>query len=379
MAEVRRQPGITRANAARRQGLSSGSAADIISRLRRLSLIDEMPAPTGMRGRPTHVLSAHSRGPVVLAIDIRRGGWHSAYAGIDGEPHRFPSGGPGNLPDRVITGLGAAVAQARRRFGARLRAVSVSVAGTVQNGRVVHSAALGWRAVNLAEIAATGGLPLLIGNDATLAGIAEARTGAASAERTSLHLTVMTGIGGALVVDGEPLTGATGAGGEFGHLPFGDPGVPCSCGANGCWDMEVDGRGLARLLSDPAPDDPYRYANEVIAAAASCSRSQAAVAHAATSLARGVAGLVNAHDPQIVTLGGLGPSLVAAARQAFQDSYRQGLMSFRRDLPPPVVTAEYHEDGPLRGAIERALDIVLSEEGLASWSAKQTRVLAAGV
>jgi hypothetical protein len=54
-------------------------------------------------------------------------------------------------------------------------------------------------------------------------------------------------------------------------------------------------------------------------------------------------------------------------------------MSFRRDLPPPVVTAEYHEDGPLRGAIERALDIVLSEEGLASWSAKQTRVLAAGV
>jgi predicted NBD/HSP70 family sugar kinase len=217
------------------------------------------------------------------------------------------------------------------------------------------------------------GLPLLIGNDATLAAIAETRSGAASAARTSLHLTIMTGIGGALVVNGDPLTGATGAGGEFGHLPFGDPALPCPCGAYGCWDMEVDGRALARLLGDPAPGDPYRYANEVIAAAAGNARARAAVAHAAISLARGAAGLVNAHDPEIVTLGGLGPPLAAADREAFDESYRQGLMDFRRDLPPPVVAAEFHEDGPLRGAIETALDIVLSEAGLTSWSKKQTR------
>jgi predicted NBD/HSP70 family sugar kinase len=364
---MRRQPGITRADAARRQGLSSGSATDIIARLRRISLIDETPAPTGMRGRPTRVLSPHPRGPVVLAVDIRRSGWQSAYAGIDGEPHRLP-GGPDSLPDRVINALGGAVAQARRRFGARLCAVSVAVAGTVQNGRVVHSSALGWRSVDLAANAVSG-LPLLIGNDATLAGIAEARRGVARG--TSLHLTVMVGIGGALVVDGEPLTGATGAGGEFGHLPFGDPSVPCPCGANGCWEMEVDGRALARWLGDPAPDDPYRYANEVIAAAPGDTRTGVAVAHAAASLGRGTAGLVNTHDPEIVTLGGLGPSLLAAAPEAFEGSYRQGLMSFRRDLPPPVVTARYREDGPLRGAIEIALDLVLSEAGLTSWSARQ--------
>lgn len=377
IAELRSQPGITRADAARHRGLGSGSATDIISRLRRLSLIDETPAPARARGRPTRVLSPHPRGPVVLAIDIRRGGWHSAYAGIDGELHRLQSGGPENLPDRVITGLGGAVARARRRFGARLRAVSVAVAGTVQNGRVVHSAALGWRAVDLGGIATLSGLPLLIGNDATLAGTAEARRGAATATRTSLHLTVITGIGGTLVVDGAPVTGATGAGGEFGHLPFGDPAVPCPCGASGCWDMEVDGRALARLLSDPDPDDPHRYAVEAIAAAPGDTRVRAAVAHAASSLGRGAAGLVNAHDPEIVTLGGLGPPLVAAAPEAFEDSYRQGLMSFRRELPPPVVTAAYHEDGPLRGAIELALDLVLSEAGLTSWSAKQAQAPAA--
>lgn len=376
IAEMRRQPGITRADAARRRGLSSGSATDIVARLRRISLIDETPAPTGTRGRPTAALSPHRDGPVVLAIDVQRSGWHSAYASIDGQLHRFQPDGPANPPDRVISELGGAAARARDRFGARLSAVSLSVAGTVQNGRVVHSAALGWSALDLAGIPETGDLPLLIGNDATLAAIAEARSGAASAARTSLHLTVMTGIGGALISDGQPLTGATGAGGEFGHLPFGDSAVPCPCGAGGCWDMEVDGRALARLLGAPEPGDPYQYANEVIAAAPGDARAKAAVTHAAASLARGVAGLVNACDPEIVTLGGLGPSLAAA--DAFEDSYRRGLMSFRRALPPPVMMARYQEEGPLRGAIEVALDTVLSETGLTLWSAKQAGNPAAG-
>lgn len=375
---MRRQPGITRADAARRRGLGSGSATDIISRLRRISLIDEKPAPSGTRGRPTHVLAPHPRGPVVLAIDIQRGGWRSAYAGIDGEPRQFRPGGAENLPGQVITVLDGSVAQARRRFGARLRAVAVAVAGTVQDGRVVHSAALGWQAVDLgATAAARSGLPLLVGNDATLAGTAEARRGAAAATRTSLHLTVKVGIGGTLVIDGKPLAGATGVGGEFGHLPFGDLALPCPCGASGCWDMDVDGRALARLLGDPEPGDPHRYAVNAITAASGDARVRAAVTHTASSLGRGAAGLVNAHDPEIVTLGGLGPPLAAAAPEAFEDSYRQGLMSFRRDLPPPVVTATYHEDGPLRGAIELALDLILSEAGLTAWSAKQAQEPAA--
>jgi hypothetical protein len=46
-------------------------------------------------------------------------------------------------------------------------------------------------------------------------------------------------------------------------------------------------------------------------------------------------------------------------------------MGFRRDAPPPVVTAAHREDGPLRGAIDMALDLVLSESGLTAWSEKQ--------
>lgn len=374
IAELRRQPGITRAEAARRRALSSGSATDIVARLRDLALIDEIAAPTGKRGRPTRALAPHRDGPVVLAIDLRQNRWESAYADIDGTPQAMRSGSTATRPaDQMIADLTTAVRHASRRFGRRLRAVSVAVAGTVQNGRIVHSAALGWESVDLGEID-VGGLPLLVGNDATLAGITEARRGAASDTRTSLHLTVEVGIGGILVVDGLPVDGATGAGGEFGHLPFGDPARPCPCGARGCWDIEVDGRALARQLGEPAPHDPYDYAHQVIAAASHDARSRQAVAHVASALGRGVAGLVNAHDPEVVTLGGLGPLLLDAAEAAFERSYRLGLMRFRRQQPPPVVAAAYREEGPIRGAIEVALDLVLSEAGLNLWSSEQAPV-----
>src|SRR5262245_53580845 len=68
-------PGITRAALAQRAGLSSGSATEVTARLRDLSLLQESPAPVTGRGRPTTLLGAHPRGPLVLAVDLRHEDW----------------------------------------------------------------------------------------------------------------------------------------------------------------------------------------------------------------------------------------------------------------------------------------------------------------
>ena len=78
LAAVRRVPGITRAELARRVGLSSGSATEITARLRELALVQEAPAPVVGRGRPTTVLGAHALGPLVLAVDLRHEDWRWA-------------------------------------------------------------------------------------------------------------------------------------------------------------------------------------------------------------------------------------------------------------------------------------------------------------
>jgi predicted NBD/HSP70 family sugar kinase len=374
LAEVRRRPGVTRAEVARLLDITSGSATEIAARLRDLRLLSEAPAPPRGRGRPTSVLEAHPDGPLVLAADLRQEDWRCAIASLDGRIRLVGSGRHrSRRPDSVLAAMRAAVDAARRRHGRRLRAVSLAVAGTVRDDRLVQASTLGWGAVDLTALTAGTQLPLLIGNDATLAGVAEARTGAASGARTVLHLLVEVGIGGALVLDGTPFTGARGSAGEYGHLPLGDRARRCPCGARGCWDLEVDGRGLAHRLGEPAPADPRTYARRVIDRAATDPTAAKAVAAVVTALGSGVAGLVNADDPDVVTLGGLAVSLRAAAGRSFDAAYAAGLMTFRRAQPPPVVDAAHGDDGALHGAAAVGLDDITSEAALAAWAERVRR------
>ncbi|GGK83447.1 xylose repressor [Planomonospora parontospora subsp. parontospora] len=370
LEEMRREPGVTRAGVAQRLGLTTGSATEITARLRELGLLAETPAAASGRGRPTTVLHPHPDGPVVIAVDIRQEDWRIAVAALDGRPHVAEAGTHASRePGRVVTVIAEAVRRACERHGGRVRAVSVAVAATVRHGGVVQSAALGWDAVDLTGLVPDPRLPLLVGNDATLAGAAEARYGAAATAGTALHVTIEVGVGGTLVVDGRPVAGAAGAGGEFGHLPFGDPALRCPCGATGCWDLTVDGRAIARHLGEPPPRDPRSYAQAAVDRAARDAPARSAVGRAASAFGRGLAGLINAFDPDIVTLGGFAEPLRAAAAPEFGTALAGGLMRFRRPDPPPVVAAALGGDGALHGAAVTALDGVLTEEGLSAWAA----------
>lgn len=253
---VRGEPGITRASAAQRLGIGTGGAADLVARLRRARLLDETPAPATRRGRPTAVLGAHPSGPLVLAADLRAGDWRLAIASLDGQP-RVVAQAPnhGNGPARLLSDMRDAITAVHQEEPERIGAVAVSVAGTVSDARLGQFTTRGWTDVDPSVLTADlpGGVPLLVGNDATLAGLAEARTGAARGATTALHLLVAVGLGGTLVVDGEPVTGAHGAAGEYGHVPFGNRKLLCPCGARGCWDLDIDGRALARELGEQPP------------------------------------------------------------------------------------------------------------------------------
>ncbi|HEX4788418.1 MAG TPA: ROK family transcriptional regulator [Actinospica sp.] len=370
LAEVRRQPGVTRAEAARRLRLGSGSATEIVSRLRALDLLDEVPAPVLGRGRPTTSLLPHPRGPLVAAVELRFEEWRCAVAGLDGRPAHLLARRHGGDGEQVVEQIAATLRGLRDRYGRRLRAVSLAVAGAVRDGRLVQAATLSWGEVDLTGVLPDPGLPLLIGNDATLAGLAEARGGAGTGAGTVLHLTVEVGLGGVLVVGGRPVAGSHGAGGEYGHLPFGDRALRCPCGARGCWELEVDGRALARHLGAPsAPPDPRAYALAVLERAHGDERAARAVRRVAVALAGGIAGLVNAHDPDVVTLGGLAARIRDAAAEPFEHAYLDGLMAFQRADPVPLHPAALGEDGALFGAAAAGLDAVLSEEGLTAWAA----------
>ncbi|WP_006243063.1 ROK family transcriptional regulator [Mycolicibacterium tusciae] len=373
LAVVRSEPGITRTAAAQRLGIGSGNATELSSRLRAARLLDEQPAPAQGRGRPTTVLGPHAEGPLVLAVDLRASDWRLALAGIDGRPTVVSQSGYAEEPDTALAQVAKAIGTVYRRNTKRLRTISIAVAGPVSGVRLGQFPSRGWNDVDLsvltAKVSDRADVGLLVGNDATLAGLAEARTGAARAAATALHLIVAQGIGGTLVVNGVPVTGAHGAAGEYGHIPFADPDLVCPCGARGCWDLTVDGRALARHLGDAPPDDAVGYVHAVIDRPDRNARTRRALNAVSTSLGRGIGGLVNLHDPDVVTLGGAAVLLRAAAPESFADAYRNALMAFRKSAPPPVRDGVHGEDGPLHGAVELALDHVVSATGIADWVA----------
>jgi len=370
LRHIHAHPGVTRAELSRALALRSSSATELTARLKALRLVAESGvAPTGGRGRPSPALVAHQSGPLVCAIDISHERWRVAAVQLGGAIVDHRAGRhQRRAADTVLGTVREQVAALHRQHGSRLRAVSVAVAATIRGDRVVQASNLRWQAVSLDALRPTPSTPLLVGNDASLAGVAESRRGAAVGTPVVLHLTIEVGVGGVLVVDGRAMTGATGAGGEFGHMPFGDRSRQCLCGAHGCWDLEVDGRAMARILGRAAPRDPRTAANRVLAAAAADPAARRAVDLVTEAFGRGVAALVNALDPDVVTLSGLAVGLAATAPAALHQSYRNGLMRFRRPQPPPLVPSTLGTDGTLIGAAELAFDTVLTDHGLDAWS-----------
>jgi predicted NBD/HSP70 family sugar kinase len=375
---VHRQPGVERAEVARKLSMASGPITETVARLSALGLLRQHPAPrTGARGRPTTTLDPHPRGPLVVAVAIGHDTWRIAVAQLGGaelasieRPHRRDRA-------EVLESLATHVRSQRRRHASRIRAVAVSVPGTVRDNRLAQAPNLGWSDVDLSVLwpRDRGARPYLVGNDATFAAVAEASRGAAAGAASMVHLFIEAGLGGAVIEDGRLVLGAAGTAGEFGHMPFGDPARPCRCGARGCWNTAIEGAALARLLNQPLPADEVSYAREVFAAAkASLARGTArraeldAVQAVARSVGAGAAGLANALDPSVVTLGGLGRDLLDIAGDQVYAAYLAGLMQFRRASPPPLLPARFGDDAPLAGAIEEAFSAVLTDEGLRAWS-----------
>jgi glucokinase len=162
--------------------------------------------------------------------------------------------------------------------------------------------------------------PVLVDNDANCAGVAEARLGAGRGHASMLLLTVGTGIGGAIVRDGALERGATGAAGEFGHMPVDLDGPVCTCGSRGCLETLASGPALvaAALAHGWSDAEPVSGALITEHALRGESVALAAAAQVGRALGAGVAGLVNAFDPDVVVVGGgvlgLGDLLLEPAR-----------------------------------------------------------------
>lgn len=199
----------------------------------------------------------------------------------------------------------------------------------VDQSVVIHCVNLGWKNLNIAqELASRANVPVRVANDANLAALGECWQGAGKGCRNLVLFTIGTGVGGGVICDGRIIAGATGGGGEVGHMtvPFHSD-WQCCCGRNGCLEVTASATGIIRAAKQFSPFKEMEKvtAKDVYdAAAAGDENAQAVVKEAADALGYAAGTVSCIVNPEMIILGGgvsaAGSALLAPVEAAFKTS-----------------------------------------------------------
>jgi predicted NBD/HSP70 family sugar kinase len=355
----------SRAELARRTGLSRSTVSTLVADLQRRGLVVEQSGQFAGEGQP-------GRPAVLLALDPSAG----AAVGVDFDHDRVRVA----VSDlsRVVLAEATAACDVDRDSAQALDAAAelaeglleeagierdrvlgtgVALAGPVDHKRgALHESTVmpGWKEVDAAqELEQRLGTSVYVDNDANLGALAEVTLGAGRKVRFAAYVQIGSGVGAGMVVDGRPYRGARGTAGEIGHVVVNEQGLLCRCGNRGCLETLASTQALLSLVRASRGEE--MTVGEMIAAAldgdAGCRR---AIVDAGQAVGRAVAGLINLFGPEMVVIGGD----LGEAGDLLLDPLREAVM---RDAMPAaasgleIVAGELGERANLLGALSLVL------------------------
>jgi glucokinase len=246
-------------------------------------------------------------------------------------------------PAKIISRLVESVNEAVKKAGFKLRdtgGIGVAAAGIIDinRGLITEAANLPkWHNIPLRDLLKDEfKIPVFVLNDASAAALGEHRMGAGRGMHNLIYMTVSTGIGGGMIINGELYNGTDGSAAEVGHMIIQVDGPLCHCGQYGCLEAMASGTAIARMaqerlrsgwksiLSPMVKKGKANITAEDVAAAAKKGDALAkgVIDDAAGYLGLGMANLVNLFNPQMIVVGGgvsaLGEKLLRPARKSMK-------------------------------------------------------------
>jgi glucokinase len=311
---------------------------------------------------------------VTIGVDI--GGTKIAAGVVDGSGNilttaRRPT--PRHDSGAVLNDVADVINELQAGIDGSVVGVGVGVAGGVDQSRsmVYFAPNLAWSQVPVrAVLEAATQLPVVVENDGAAAAWAETRFGAGVGLDHVVMVTVGTGIGGGIVVDGHVMRGAHGVAAEIGHLNAVPDGRLCGCGRHGCWEQYASGDALVREARDLAAErrpeagillelgdgtpEGVQGAHITAAAQRGDPIAMEAFSNVGTWLGRGLADLTAIVDPDAFVIGGgvsdAGDLLIASAQRTLSNSVFGG----NNRPQPALLLAKLGNDAGIVGAADLA-------------------------
>jgi predicted NBD/HSP70 family sugar kinase len=350
-------------------GLNRSTVADLLGELGALGLVEERPGPSPSGpGRPSPIVHPRPDGAIVLAVEIAVDSVAVATIGLGGHVYnRIRIARPRGRfsPEETVQDVAKLAGPLLDALPAAHSFVGVgtAVAGiTRRSDGFVHLAPnLGWRDVPLVAMLAAGlelGVPVLAANEADLGALAEHRRGAGPGVDNLIYVSGEVGIGTGIVLDGKALLGAAGYAGEAGHMLINPDGLPCGCGATGCWETEAGEAALLRRVGLSVGGDHLEQMAE--RAARGDEATLRAIAEVGRWLGLGIGNLVNLFNPELVVLGGLFHRLFRFLEPSVLDGVRVRALEASRPQAA-IVPSALGADAHLIGAGELVMSTLIAD------------------
>jgi predicted NBD/HSP70 family sugar kinase len=310
---VRLQGPIARAAIAQVTGLSLQTISNIADELLGAGLLREQPLPRAGRGAPASALALHPDGGFTFGISLDHRRLVIVLVDLDGRLRRQRTMEIEGLTPAVVLRharrLALALAREEDADPARLWGAGVVMPMLFESGRPVAfgpTSMPAWQDVPIVErLSAALGIPVVVENDATAAAVGEQLHGRGRRLRDFFYIYVGAGIGGGMILAGQPYRGSSGRAGELGHVVVVPGGRPCACGNRGCLERyaslsaaqhELDGRPEGSMSVDP------------IRIAAAVDRLGPWIEAAAGHLATACVAIDNLLNPEAIVIGGIAPA-----------------------------------------------------------------------
>lgn len=370
---IRRAGRVPRIALAEQTGISRATVTTITAELLQSGLIEEIArpdaGPEGRRGRPRVDLKI--RGGAHLVAGGKISNRKLSFVLLDFEGTQLAAL-ESDLPATALTASDMADAIARalhdltgnaNRSFDDLSGVGIGIAGIVQatKGFVYWSPSLTERNVAFGPILTQRlGRPAFLDNDANLVAVAEKAFGLGQGHSDFIVVTLESGVGMGLFINGELYRGTRGCGAEFGHTKVSLGGELCRCGQRGCLEAYVADYALqrdARMLAPDGSGTSVRIETLLAAARSGDAAAGEIVQRAGRMFALGLANLVNIFDPELIILAG--------EQMQFDHLYADEVIAAMRDCivqidkaPPEVLIHKWGDLMWAKGAAAYALDQV---------------------